>query len=163
MEGRPSGRPFLRSAYTSQWCPMTNEARALRDKAARALRQRRKPHYDSVVFGEIAATYKRLAFAEEILRGEPTRSATKPAKASRPSSTALQYPPSRSTPPKPQPTPSRTYSPTQSVSEGGEGCCNGRERVPRCYSSPLAQAALPQQPSPGAIVMANCNRTQVQM
>jgi hypothetical protein len=60
---------------------MTNEVKVLRDKAARALRQGRKPHYNSVIFGEIAAAYKRLAFAEEILRGEPTRSATKPAKA----------------------------------------------------------------------------------
>jgi hypothetical protein len=59
---------------------MSGEVKALRDKAARALRHGRTVKKDKAVFNEVAATYKRLALREELLRGDRPRSGQRPSK-----------------------------------------------------------------------------------
>jgi hypothetical protein len=59
---------------------MSSEAKVLRSKAARALRQARTVKKHNAVFKEVAATYKRLALQEELLRGERPRSGKKQSK-----------------------------------------------------------------------------------
>jgi hypothetical protein len=59
---------------------MASEAKGLRDKAARALRHAGTVRKDKAAFNEVAATYKRLALREELLRGDRPRSGKKPSK-----------------------------------------------------------------------------------